>query len=148
MSAAAPAVAQSDQPAWAADLYDRTEGMVEVYNGNVSKIDLGVAGDQLANERVNFRISDGDEEAVFSFRMDGNNRITQLSPGPRDDATLVMETDRETVEGIIEARNPAAAFRDAVLDDEITISGVGAVNGVKWSAINVVSDAARVFDLI
>jgi hypothetical protein len=142
-----PAVAQSTQPGWADDLYQRTQGMVSTYNEQVTEDDLGFAAGQLTGERINLLITDetSGETATFSFRMDDQLRITQLAQGPREDATLRMTTTRATVDQIINAEQPAQVFRSAVRRGDITIRGVTVVNQIKWTAINTVGDALGLF---
>ena len=138
VAAASPAaVAQSDDR-WKTDLYNELSASVDVFNANVDNVSLGFAGDQLANERVNLYVNDGDDQMVASFYMDGDNHITQLQQGAHPDAQLKMTGDRETVESIINSNTPAADFRDAVVDDRIVISGEddAFVERVKWGLIN------------
>ncbi|MGM0590484.1 MAG: hypothetical protein ACQETI_02450 [Halobacteriota archaeon] len=133
-------VAQSGNPAWADDLYDQMSSMVEPYNDNVADANLGVAGDQLADRRVNVYITSGDETAVFSFYMDADNRITDLQPEAHPDAQLKMTTSKATLESLAASDNPAADFRSAVANDDIVIAGEDGhiVEQVKWTVINVV----------
>lgn len=134
---AGPVGAQSDQPEWADDMYAQLEGMVGTYNENIDASDLGVAGDQLKNEKVNLVVTDTDgTEATASFRMDGDLQIQELKQGTRDDATMKMTTDRATLTGIVESNDPSAAFQNAITGGDITIDGLGTVNAVKWVVIN------------
>jgi hypothetical protein len=139
------AVAQSaDQPAWAAAAFAEYEGMVAVYNESITSVDVGVAGDQLSNERVNLVVTDADgATATMSFRMDSQLRMTELKLGERPDATLRMSTDRGTFDRIAAADNPAVAFRNAVASGDITFDGIGTTNAVKWVVINTVANLAR-----
>jgi hypothetical protein len=142
------AVAQSgsasDQPAWAAEAFAEYEGMVGVYNESITSVDVGVAGEQLANERVNLVVTDTNgTAATISFRMDSQLRMTELQLGEHPDATLRMSTDRATFDGILAADNPAVAFRNAVTNGDITFDGLGTTNAVKWSVINTVGNLAR-----
>jgi hypothetical protein len=145
--ATAGVAAQSDQPAWADDLYGDAEEMVGTYNEQVSASDLGVAAGQLKGERVNLVITDrsSGETATFSFRMNSELQITQLKQGARDDATLQMTTNRATVERINEANSPGAVFRNAIKSRDIKISGVSTINKVKWTVINGVGGALGLF---
>jgi len=144
--AAAQSADQSDadQPEWADAAFDQFAGMVAVYNESITAVDLGVAGDQLENERVNLVVTDDDgASATFSFRLDGRLRMTELDQGPRSDATLRMSTDRATFDEVLGADNPAVVFRDAVADGDIRLSGIGTTNAVKWVVINTVAGLAR-----
>jgi hypothetical protein len=141
--------AQSSQPDWADEAYGEFSGMVATYNESITQVDLGIAGDQLSNERVNLVVTGADgETATFSFRMDDQLRMTELDQGPRSDATLRMSTDRETFNETLTADNPAATFRDAVADGDIRFSGIGTGNAVKWTVINSVAGIARSLGLL
>lgn len=133
-------LAQSDQPAWADEMFGNFEGFVSAYNENVDASDLGMAADQLKNERVNLIVTDSDgTQATASFRMNGQLQIQELEQGTRDDATLKMTTDRATIERILESNNPATAFQNALADGDIRIGGIGLVNSVKWAVINILA---------
>ena len=117
------------------DLYESLEEMVPAYNANADAVDLGpitLAG------TTNVYIQDGDSEAVYSLTMDDQNRITQLEDSRSGDAVRKITTDRATLAGIAAADNPAAAFRDAVANDDIVISGEDGqvIEGIKWGVIN------------
>lgn len=135
---------ESDQPAWADEAFSEYEGMVAVYNESVTSVDLGVAGDQLSNERVNLVVTDSDgSTATFSFRTDSQLRMTEVKQGTRADATIRMSTDRETFNETLTADDPAATFTNAVTEGDIEIDGLGTTNAVKWTVINTVADLAR-----
>ena len=141
---ATPAVAQSDQPDWAVQMFDDMGPMVETYNENVNASDLGPGANQLRNENVNLVVDDpaNGTAASVSFRMDGDLRIQELELGTRDDATIRMSTDKATMDRIIASGNPVNAFNDALTppNAEITISGIGMVNAVKWTVLNLLAD--------
>jgi hypothetical protein len=140
VAAASPTgVAQSDDQ-WKSDLFDQFEANADLFNDNVDNVSLGVAGDQLANHRVNLYVNDGDDQLIVSFYMDGDNHITDLQMGAHEDASLKMTTDRETVTGILASQTPAGDFRSAVADDRIVIGGEQGhpVQQVKWTVINIV----------
>lgn len=125
---AAPASAQ-EQPDWAQEAYDEFAGQVQLFNELVGEVDLGPAGDRLADRSVNVYVDGDDGTAVFSFAMDERNRITDLRQSARDDADLEVRTDRRTVERIASAENPAAAFRDAYQNGDISINTTGGFTG-------------------
>jgi len=144
VTAQSDADSASDQPEWADEAFAEYEEMVAVYNDSITSVDLGVAGDQLANERVNLVVTDADgSTAAFSFRTDGQLRMTEVKQGTRADATIRMSTDRETFNETLTADNPATAFTNAVAEGEITIDGLGTANAVKWTVINGVTSLAR-----
>ena len=126
------AVAQTDD---GDDLYESLEEMVPAYNANADAVDLGPIN--LAGT-TNVYIQDGDSEVVYSLTMDDQNRITALEDSRSEDAVRKITTDRATLAGIAAADNPAAAFRDAVANDDIVISGEDGqvIEGIKWGVIN------------
>lgn len=134
------ALAQSDQPAWGDEMFEDFGGFVSAYNENVDASDLGIAAGQLKDERVNLIVTDSDgTEATASFRMNGQLQIQDLEQGTRDDATLKMTTDRATIERILESNNPATTFQNALTGGDIRIDGLGLVNSVKWTVINILA---------
>ena len=118
-----------------ADLYESFEEMVPAYNENANSVNLGpvsIAGTS------NIYIEDGDSVVTYSMTIDDRNRITDLSESPDDDAVRKITTDRETIERLTAADNPARAFRDAVANDDIVITGEDGqtVERIKWAVIN------------
>jgi hypothetical protein len=126
------AVAQTDS---GDDLYESLEEMVPAYNANADAVDLGPVN--LAGT-TNIYIQDGASEVTYSVTMDDRNRITDLDDSRSEDAVRKITTDRATLEAITAADNPAAAFRDAVANDDIVISGEDGqiLEGIKWAVIN------------
>jgi hypothetical protein len=144
----APATAQTDQPEWATDTFERMDEWIPTYNEQVSVDDFGPAASQLKNERVNLVITDTNgETATASFRTDENLRVQAFSMGIRDDATIRMTTDRRTLSRVLDSPAPANAFVTAITTGDITISGIGTIATVKWAVINVAADLARAFGL-
>lgn len=131
------------EPVWISELYERLAAYIERYNRAVDGADLGAAQDQLSSEQVNLHVTAAEGAAMFSFRTDGQTRIKSFQRGPRDDATIRMETDRETVRRIEAADRPARAFRDALVDDDISIRGLGTVNRVKWAVAEFAESVAE-----
>lgn len=132
-AAAGSAVAQSDDDA---GLYESLEEMVPVYNENADSVDLGPVS--LAGTS-NIYIEDGASVVTYSMTMDEDNEITALDASPNGDAKRKITTDRATIEELTAATNPAAAFRDAVANDDIVITGEDGqtIERAKWAVINV-----------
>jgi len=132
-AATGSAVAQSSGDD--AGLYESLEDMVPVYNENADSVDLGPVS--LAGTS-NIYIQDGDSTITYSLTMDDQNRITDLSDSVDDDAKRKITTDRATIEELTTANNPAVAFRNAVANDDIVITGESGqtVERVKWAVIN------------
>jgi len=132
-AATGSAVAQSSGDD--AGLYESLEDMVPVYNENADSVNLGPVS--LAGTS-NIYIQDGDSTITYSLTMDDQNRITDLSDSVDDDAKRKITTDRATIEELTTANNPAVAFRNAVANDDIVITGESGqtVERVKWAVIN------------
>jgi len=137
--------ATSAEPPWAASLYERLSSYVDAHNADVVDADLGAAAGQLQNETVNLYVSADGGEAAFSFRTDGKNRIEEFQRGSLEDATVRMETNRATVERLTDADAPVAAFRKAILEDDIRIRGIGTVNELKWRVLDGIKHLAAFF---
>ncbi|WP_277553433.1 hypothetical protein [Halobaculum limi] len=137
--AGAPVAAQSDRPDWSSEVFADLQTGFALYNDHSGDLDLGPLAGQLENKRVNLYISDGGETAVYSFRMTGEGKIVDLRESAHDDASLRMETDRSTMEGIAGSSNPANAFADAVVNDDIVIKGEqgNVVAQITWGVLNV-----------
>lgn len=134
-SSAGSVAAQNAEPAWAADLETAVEDMLPAYNERAGDVDLGPLS--LAGT-TNVYVSDGDAVATFRVTMDGDNKITAFERGTNADATRKLTTDRATLERIAAAENPAAAFRTALANDDIVVSGEQGhfVEGLKWTVVN------------
>ncbi|MDR9430431.1 MAG: hypothetical protein RI568_06985 [Natronomonas sp.] len=142
---ATPAAAQSDQPDWAVEMFEDMQPMVETYNENVNRDDFGFMATQLQDQDVNLVVDDpaNGSEASVSFTLDDDLRMQEVELGPRDDATLRMDTDKATMDEIIASDSPEAEFRFAVVNDDITISGIGTFAMIKWVVIDVVAVVLR-----
>jgi hypothetical protein len=135
---AGPVAAQSDESSAEVSTYDAFVEMSDLYNERAASLDLGVAERLLAGARVNAYVTDGDEETAFSFTLDDQMRIVDVQPEPDEDATVRIETDRATVQRIIDSENPAAAFRSAVTSGDIRIDGERGhfVSQAVWTVAN------------
>ena len=144
-SVGAVAAQETGDPDWADDLETTVNEMLPAYNERAGDINLGpisLAG--TTNVYVHDADSDGDgiddggDTATFRITMDSQNRITAFERGTSDDAARKLTTDRATLERIATADNPAAAFRTAVANDDIVISGESGhfVESLKWTILN------------
>ncbi|MFB6130688.1 MAG: hypothetical protein ABEJ28_07710 [Salinigranum sp.] len=134
VSSAGLAVAQSNGgPSWEAQVYSQFSGQVSEFNKNVDNVDLGPAGKRLAGTSANVYVEGPDGTATFSFKMDENNHITDLSRDTVSEADLKITTSRATVEAIASSKNPAATFRSAYAKGDISIQADyglgGAISG-------------------
>lgn len=114
--------------------------MIDAYNARVAGNDADVLERQLRGERVNLHVTTaGGSPTVVSFRIAENGRFAGVRAGPRRDATLRMETDRRTVRQVAADDDAATAFRRAVREKEIRVDGLGAVTGLKWTVVDLLS---------
>lgn len=128
--------AQSDNPEWGQELFEEVEGMVGTYNDNIDSVDLGPVS--LAGT-TNIYVNDGSEQATYAVTMDADNHIENLQQGTDDAAKRKITTDRATLQNIANSPTPAAAFRNAVANDDIVITGENGqiIEQVKWTVLNV-----------
>lgn len=147
--ASGPAAAQATQPNWGTPLFADMDEMIPTFNENIDPDSLGFMGDQLMSERVNLVVTDGSSIATASFRITDEFHLVEFREGPRDDVTLLMITDRATVERIVEAKNPPSQFEEAVRNSDIRFEGVGSfTQQMKWSGIDMGIEAAKLFESI
>ncbi len=138
----------STEPSWTASLYDRLTTYAERHNEDVAGADLGTAASQLRGEVVDLYVTADEGEAEFSFRTTEAAEIRELERGTREDATLRMETDEATVDDLAGADDPVGAFQGAIVDGDVTITGIGTLKNVKWEVIDVLTDVAGFFELV
>lgn len=138
---ATAATAQSDQPDWAVEMFEDMQPMVETYNANVDAADYDFLADLLRGENVNLVVADpaNGTEASVSYRFDNDLRMQELKPGTRDDATIRMSTDKATMDRIIASDAPQTEFATAIGSGDITVSGIGMFNSIKWAIAGIVS---------
>lgn len=136
----------STEPSWVASLYDQLTTYVERHNEDVEGADLGTAASQLRSEVVDLYVAADEGEAEFSFRTTESAEIREFERGTREDATLRMETDEGTVEELAGADDPVGAFQGAIVDGDVTITGIGALKNLKWDLIGVLTDVAGFFE--
>ena len=101
---------------------------------DASNTDLGFATSQLGGEVVNLLVR---ARGVYSFKLSENLDIEDFSGCGREDATLEVETDQDTVHRIGDSDSPSRELQSAFNGDDIRVRGVGPVNRVKWGAVNV-----------
>lgn len=151
---AAPVTAQSEQPAWADDLFTDLQDMQPRYNANVTEVDMNFGERQVFNQLtgnvVNVHFVGTD--VVFSFYMRPDGTLTDFRQSGRDNADLKMEMTRDTAEELVAADNPVPQFVNAVNDGRVVqkndpriVRGI-VINGADgkpvkqatWGIINVV----------
>lgn len=140
-----PPAVSSSTPTWANEYYTEMRSTQTNYNARVDDLyrvrvwglDLRRAAAVLADERVNVYVTDASgRTAAYSFDFDDDVTIHDLRQGPRSDATVRVTVDRSTIERIDSEYTQTRAVREAYLDGEIQITGVGTGNWLRWWLID------------
>lgn len=118
---------------------DPVRDALERVSAEAKNDDVGVAGTQFAGEVVNVHVRD---RGVYSVEFGENLGVEAFSGCGRDDATLEVETDGETVSEIQESNEPLGRVGRAYRDGDVSVEGVGVVNTVKWGVIDRAVDVA------
>jgi hypothetical protein len=136
-----PPSVSSPAPPWADSFYQTFQSAESKYNDRADdlfrvqiwNLDLSQAKPLLRNERVNVYITDSEgRTAAYSFRFDENVHIDALSQGTRSDATVRVVMRRETVQRIGSEYTQTRAVREAYLDGDIQVTGVGLGNWIRY----------------
>ena len=149
-AAGVPAAAQSDQPAWADELFTDLQDMQPRFNSNVGDVEMNFAERQVYNQLTGnvVNVYFVNTDVAFSFYMRPDGTITDLRQSRRDDASLKMLMTRETAENLVALDNPVPQFVDHVQNGRRTggtVEGI-VVNGedgklvkqATWTVINTV----------
>lgn len=127
------AVAQEDGESGSQDIGE----LVEVYNANLDEAPGFVKG-QLAGETVEIAIDTGDNGTqYYHATLAESARITDYGEGPAEDPDVRVTTDAETLEAIQSAETPSDRAVEAYESGEISIQGVGTVNSIEITAVEV-----------
>lgn len=111
-------------------------GVTNQYNRQVASVDFGTLGWQFENARVTITVTSSSGDGRAAFELDGEGRIHGVRPGPHADPTLRLSTDRATFDSVRTADNPARAFQRGVSDGDVTVEGVGPVDRLVWSVVD------------
>jgi hypothetical protein len=112
--------------------FDAMEPMVAVYNANVDRIPFikTVASD--ARIHAEITLNDGNGSVlVLGITTDSDAKVVSFEKGAIADPTIRAYTDEATVNAIMTASNPVAAFQDALARGAIRYEGVGLGNSLK-----------------
>lgn len=147
---AVPATAQTDQPAWADELFTDLQDMQPRFNANITDAEMNFAERQVYNQITGnvvnvYFVNTG---VVFSFYMRPDGTITDLRQSRRDDASLKMLMTRGTAENLVDRDDPVPQFVDHVRNGRRTgdtVEGI-VINGedgklikqATWTVINTV----------
>ena len=117
-------------------LFEAMKPMVELYNANVDRIPFikTVASD--ARIHAEITLNDG-SALVLGIVTDSNANVVSFEKGAIADPAIRAYTDETTVNAIMTASNPVAAFQDALESGAIYYEGVGFSNSLKVGLMKV-----------
>jgi hypothetical protein len=98
-----------------------------------SSTDVGVGRSQLAGEVVNLRV---EGSGTYSFEITESLDVEEFRGCGREDATVRLETDTDTVREIEESDDSVGSVESAYREGDVRVEGIGTVNSVKWEVIN------------
>jgi hypothetical protein len=114
-----------ESPEWSDDVFDDVEKIVAEYNTQADG-DIGLLeGWVLGNDRINLYVRDAEgARAVYSLRMDEQQRVTEISDEPFENPTVRLRTTKGVVEGIPADGRTETAVKQAIWDDRIRLERV------------------------
>jgi hypothetical protein len=117
-------------------LFKAIAPMVVVYNANVDRIPFikTVAGD--ARIHAEITLNNGNV-LILGIVTDSDAKVVSFENGAIADPTIRAYTDEATVNAILSANNPVAAFQDALESGAIHYEGVGFSNSLKVGLMKV-----------
>ena len=95
--------------------------LVDLYHDNVDAVPA-IAEGMLTDETIHLSV-DGDRGGAYMAVTDSDMRVTAFQPGVPGNATLVAETDCETVTTVLDSSEPGDAFSTAYDNGEIAVRG-------------------------
>ncbi|MBN1455854.1 MAG: hypothetical protein JW945_06365 [Methanomicrobia archaeon] len=111
-------------------LFTAIEPMVAVYNANVDKIPF--IKTVASNARINAEITLNDGSVlILGIVTDSDAKVVSFVKGEIADPTIRAYSTEATVDAILSASNPIAAFQDALESGAIRYEGVGLGNSLK-----------------
>jgi hypothetical protein len=119
--------------------------LVDLYHANLDSVP-DLAEGTLTDETIRLVIN-GDGGGEYTVVTGTEMRVTAFRPGAPDDATVVVETDCETVRTTLDAPDPAEAVATAYRNDEITVRGATLVKSIVVEASKLLFDIGRTLGL-
>jgi hypothetical protein len=114
-----PAASAAEEPAAGiADL----QYFVQIYNENIESAP-GTVKNLLGSEKVLVRIT-GEDGSVYLAGFETEDAIiVSTFEGEIENWTILVETREDVISSIYDAEDPIAAFKDALKNDDITVTG-------------------------
>ncbi|MBA2869118.1 hypothetical protein HNP92_001082 [Methanococcus maripaludis] len=116
------------------DLFSEMKAIAMAHSEDLDKIPF--ATNIAKNERINLNVETG-EGNLRAYITVENGIITNFEKGSLENATMNMYTDESTVREILDSDDPVSAAQSALKADKIRMEGVGIVNSIKVSVVNV-----------
>lgn len=127
-----------------ARLHAQLEPLVADFNQNVASSGGGRILGMVSGETVEARIQmNSGETAFLTIRFGSGGQIQDFAPGAPASPTMRMTTTEPVIRRVMNAPNPAVAFRQAFDSGEVSINGVGVVNTVVVEFGKIVYDVGR-----
>lgn len=112
-------------PEWSDNVFDDIETIVAEYNAQADDEVGLLEGWVLGNDRINLHVRDAEgARAVYSLRMDEQQRVTTVSDEPFENPTVRLRTTKGVVEGIPADDRAETAVKQAIWDDRIRLERV------------------------
>lgn len=136
-------------PVASADVVSDINLKVNEYNQNADKVPFFLKS-LLGDEVIKLVIMTNDGEEVYVKAVTEDAYITIFGEIDKDEEigeTIVVGTNEETVQNILNSDDPLGTFLDAKENGEIVIEPIGFVNNVTFAVANVLLKLSQVLGL-
>jgi hypothetical protein len=102
----------------------------------------------LGNEVIKLVIMENDGEDIYIKAVTENAYVTvyeEIDETAEIEETIVMRTNEDTVQSILNSEDPLTTFLDAKDNGEIIIEPVGFVDNVKFTVANILLKLSQLF---
>ncbi|MDY6818763.1 MAG: hypothetical protein SVG88_08885 [Halobacteriales archaeon] len=119
-------IAQTEDPAWADELYTEMTEQVTAYNADITDTEIGLIERSLfRNARINLHVTAGDGTKVtYGLRTDRQLNIEEISRQPWERPTLQIHARKPAIDHILAADEPVTATSQAIKTGRIRIKSV------------------------
>jgi hypothetical protein len=116
------------------DLFSEMKTIAMAHSKDLDKIPF--ATNIAKNERINLNVKTNESDSFVSVIVE-DGIITSFEKGSLENATMNMYADESTVREILDSDDPVSSAQSALKADKIRMEGVGIVNSIKVSVVNV-----------
>ncbi len=124
-------------------LLEDPESFASTYNSRADRMPSMVKS-LVSGERINVHVEAGAGDRVIGLEMEGA-KVDEVVVGGVEDPSVDLYTDREVLEGVASAENPADAAVDAFNGGGITYEAHGLGSQVKFAVISALSEVLGFF---